>query len=67
MWLHAPGEMPEWSIGAVSKTVVRVTGPRVRIPISPQSVLQARAVDDGSGFYFMMTTNELAHEEKIMK
>ena len=28
--------MPEWSNGAVSKTVVRVTGPGVRIPFSPQ-------------------------------
>lgn len=27
--------MPEWSIGTVSKTVVRVTVPRVRIPLSP--------------------------------
>jgi hypothetical protein len=30
------GEMPEWTIGAVSKTVVRATGPGVRIPLSPQ-------------------------------
>ena len=29
------GEMPEWPIGAVSKTVVRVIVPRVRIPLSP--------------------------------
>ena len=27
--------MPEWSIGTVSKTVVRVTVPRVRIPVFP--------------------------------
>src|SRR5690606_20040618 len=31
------GEMPERSNGAVSKTVVRAIGPRVRIPLSPQS------------------------------
>ena len=30
------GEMPEWSIGAVSKTVDQLAGPRVRIPVSPQ-------------------------------
>jgi hypothetical protein len=30
------GEMAEWSIAAVLKTVVRVTGPGVRIPLSPQ-------------------------------
>ena len=30
------GEMPEWSNGAVSKTVDRISGPRVRIPLSPQ-------------------------------
>ena len=29
------GEMPEWSIGAVSKTVERASVPRVRIPVSP--------------------------------
>lgn len=36
--LHAfstNGEMPEWSIGAVSKTVVPLRVPRVRIPVSP--------------------------------
>ena len=32
----ARGEMPEWSIGAVSKTVDQLAGPRVRIPVSPQ-------------------------------
>lgn len=29
------GEVPEWSIGAVSKTVERASVPRVRIPLSP--------------------------------
>ena len=29
------GEVPEWSNGPVSKTGVRVTVPRVRIPLSP--------------------------------
>ena len=29
------GEMPEWSNGAVSKTVERFRVPRVRIPFSP--------------------------------
>ena len=28
--------MPEWSNGAVSKTVDRSPGPRVRIPLPPQ-------------------------------
>lgn len=28
--------MPEWSIGAVSKTVVPLREPRVRIPVFPQ-------------------------------
>ena len=31
------GEVPEWSIGAVSKTVVRASVPWVRIPPSPPS------------------------------
>ena len=30
--------MPEWPIGTVSKTVVRVTVPRVRIPPCPPSI-----------------------------
>lgn len=29
------GEVPEWSNGAVSKTVVPLRVPRVRIPLSP--------------------------------
>ena len=32
---HICGEMPEWSNGAVSKTVVLSRVPRVRIPVSP--------------------------------
>ncbi len=32
---NARGEVPEWSNGAVSKTVVRASVPRVRIPVSP--------------------------------
>ena len=31
------GEVPEWSNGAVSKTVVGLRPPRVRIPVSPPS------------------------------
>ena len=33
--LKIKGEVPEWSIGAVSKTVDQLAGPRVRIPASP--------------------------------
>ena len=29
------GKMPEWSIGTVSKTVVPLRVPRVRIPVFP--------------------------------
>ncbi len=35
------GKLPEWSIGTVSKTVVRVTVPRVRIPDFPQKKFQS--------------------------
>ena len=35
------GEVPEWPNGAVSKTAVRVTVPRVRIPPSPPLVAEA--------------------------
>ena len=31
------GEVPEWSNGAVSKTVDQLAGPRVRIPASPRT------------------------------
>ena len=34
------GEVPEWSNGAVSKTVERVSVPRVRIPPSPPFYIQ---------------------------
>lgn len=34
------GKMPEWSIGAVSKTVVPLREPRVRIPVFPRKKLQ---------------------------
>lgn len=37
------GEMPEWSIGAVSKTVVPLRAPGVRIPLSPQLQKQSSA------------------------
>jgi hypothetical protein len=35
-YMNADGEVPEWSNGTVSKTVVRVTVPWVRIPPSPR-------------------------------
>ena len=34
--------MPEWLNGTVSKTVVRATVPRVRIPLSPPAVALKR-------------------------
>lgn len=34
--------MPEWSIGAVSKTVVPLREPRVRIPVLPPKELQVK-------------------------
>ena len=38
------GEVPEWSNGAVSKTVVCFCGPRVRIPPSPLIVESVRNI-----------------------
>ena len=35
-YIRPQGKMPEWSIGAVSKTVVPLRAPRVRIPVFPQ-------------------------------
>ena len=43
--------MPEWSNGAVSKTVVRMRGPGVRIPLSPQPNLLTRPAG-GLVFYY---------------
>ena len=44
------GEMPEWPIGAVSKTVIRASGSRVRIPVSPpiQSPAQQHSKSEGA-------------------
>ena len=36
------GGMPEWLIGAVLKTVVRASVPRVRIPIPPPFIKSDR-------------------------
>ena len=33
------GEVPEWSNGAVSKTVVGASLPRVRIPVCPPPII----------------------------
>jgi hypothetical protein len=43
------GEMAEWSIAAVLKTVVRVTGPGVRIPLSPPKL---KLIPRSGIFYF---------------
>ena len=46
------GEVPEWSNGAVSKTVERASVPRVRIPLSPPFFVghpvRPRLIDDRS-------------------
>ncbi len=39
------GEVPEWSNGAVSKTVVPLRVPRVRIPLSPPELLSRTRTD----------------------
>ena len=43
------GEVPEWSNGAVSKTVERVNVPRVRIPVSPPALLKPAKVGLSGG------------------
>src|SRR5512133_399482 len=55
--------MPEWSIGAVSKTVVRATGPGVRIPLSPQSVMNARPSVTAWFLFLREPKRELAPDE----
>ncbi len=52
--------MPEWPIGTVSKTVVQVTVPRVRIPLFPQSFYRVRelCLNVGTTLIFLVV-NEL--------
>src|SRR5262245_52772816 len=45
---RGPGEVPEWSIGTVSKTVVRASVPWVRIPPSPPFCFALRATQNES-------------------
>ncbi len=40
------GEVPEWSNGAVSKTVEQATVPRVRIPLSPPQKREPQAASE---------------------
>ena len=47
--------MPEWSNGTVSKTVVRATVPRVRIPLFPPGVAGALAKATFAFEYFSLT------------
>lgn len=49
--------MPEWSNGAVSKTVVLFRVPGVRIPFSPQKVLKAQKAKQLFGFLAKMRQN----------
>ncbi len=49
--------MPEWPNGAVSKTVVRASGPRVRIPLSPQP--GAKPLKGAPCFSGMIVENEV--------
>jgi hypothetical protein len=62
------GEMAEWSIAAVLKTVVRATEPGVRIPLSPQS-FNAPAFNGGFLFYRRCDESSLsgAPEGKMKK
>ena len=49
---HTPsGEVPEWLNGAVSKTVVGASPPRVRIPLSPPLLFPTRCK---GGFFYLL-------------
>ena len=48
------GEVPEWSNGAVSKTVVGATLPRVRIPVSPPDYHFSQYRSIALGHYFTL-------------
>lgn len=46
------GEMPEWSNGTDSKSVVLATVPRVQIPISPPYIENPCNLVSCRGFFF---------------
>lgn len=46
------GEMPEWSNGTDSKSVVLATVPRVQIPISPPYKMKPRRLTSAGLFRF---------------
>ena len=58
------GELAEWSIVAVSKTVVRATGPGVRIPRSPQN--QSLAISCRA-FFILRRSNLFEKVSRIKK
>lgn len=47
------GEMPEWSNGAVSKTVDYASGPRVRIPVSPHNQQETQEILRLCSFWYL--------------
>lgn len=47
------GEMPEWSNGTDSKSVVLATVPRVQIPISPPYKIKPLEAKATGGFFVM--------------
>ena len=55
------GEVPEWSIGAVSKTVDQLAGPRVRIPASPQK----KTVSLDTVFFILSPPRSLPFSDNI--
>ena len=57
--------MPEWSNGAVSKTVVLSRAPGVRIPLSPQSHVQPACRN--SGLCFIRPSVKLAFKGGVEK
>ncbi len=54
------GEVPEWSNGAVSKTVERASVPRVRIPLSPPLSCSEPEMRLLLGAFFFLSQRRLA-------
>src|SRR5690554_7956274 len=54
------GEVPEWSNGAVSKTVVGASLPRVRIPVSPPQTMRESKTRPLTGPFFFLFQRGLA-------
>lgn len=61
------GEMPEWSNGTDSKSVVLATVPRVQIPISPPYIENPRRLRSAGVFRFWIVLLDCTTQVVVLK